>query len=228
MAALRLAMPPTVGVVQVLWTWRGVLSALPKSSGTPLWRSMRTVNRKTQEREALVTIELNCPVCQKLIKAPDDAGGKQGKCPYCKNLVYIPSTEPEDEEGFGLAPLDEGDAEREERLKAEAAAYTAELSRDAPKDSEGPGAGGAGGGAGPAPPPGEVADLAGMVERYVVAMRDSKLETVEELIRQLRRVRHRTRDYVQGRIVDEMASPIGDVPEPLVKGFLKALLERMK
>ena len=172
-----------------------------------------------------MSIELNCPICHKLIKAPDGAGGKQGKCPYCENLVYIPSPLAEDEEGFDLAPLDEEDAEREERLKAEAAAYVAELSRDTARAPE---EAGAGAGSAPAPPPGEVADLEGLVERYVLAMRDSELETTEELVRQLRRVRHRTRDYVQGRIVDEMAPPISDVPEPLVKGFLKALLERMK
>lgn len=171
-----------------------------------------------------MTIELHCPICQKLIKAPDDAGGKRGKCPYCKNLIYIPSAAAEDEEGFGLAPIDEGEAEREERLKAEAAAYSAELSRHTAKDSEEPDSTAE---AAPAPP-GEVADLEGLVARYVHAMRDSELEAAEEIIRQLRRVRHRTRDYVQGRIVDEMAPPIGDVPEPLVKGFLKSLLDRMK
>ena len=171
-----------------------------------------------------MTIELHCPICQKLIKAPDDAGGKRGKCPYCKNLIYLPSVSAEDEEEVSLAPLDETDAEREAQLKAEAAAYSADLSRHTGKDAEGPASAAE---AAPAPP-GEVTDLEGLVERYVLAMRDSELDTAEEIIRKLRRVRHRTRDYVQGRVVDEMAPPIGDVPEPLVKGFLKSLLDRMK
>ncbi|MCH7474571.1 MAG: cytochrome C oxidase subunit IV family protein [Gemmatimonadetes bacterium] len=38
-----------------------------------------------------MSIELHCPQCEKLIKAPDTAGGRHGKCPYCGRDVYIPA-----------------------------------------------------------------------------------------------------------------------------------------
>ena len=50
-------------------------------------------------------IEFHCSHCGHKVKAPDDAAGKRGKCPACKNSVYIP-TPSEDLEPLTLAPLD--------------------------------------------------------------------------------------------------------------------------
>ena len=40
-------------------------------------------------------------------KAPDEAGGKYGSCPYCKSRCYIPLPLKEGEEELRLAPLEE-------------------------------------------------------------------------------------------------------------------------
>ncbi|HNQ22068.1 MAG TPA: hypothetical protein PKK06_03140 [Phycisphaerae bacterium] len=166
-----------------------------------------------------MTIELHCPICRKLIKAPDNAGGKQGKCPACQNLVYVPKPPEPDDEEIRIAPLDETDEERDQKLREEAATYLASLSRDVGPTTERNA---------PATPAGEVVEVPELVERYVLAMRDSKLDVVEETIKELRRVKQKARDYVQARMVDQMAPPLGNVPAPLLKGFLKSLLERLK
>lgn len=51
-------------------------------------------------------ITLHCESCKKKIKAPDDAGGKYGNCPYCKHKCYIPLPPEPDEPELRLIPLD--------------------------------------------------------------------------------------------------------------------------
>lgn len=60
-----------------------------------------------------MSITFQCEHCHKEIKAPDSAGGKRGKCPYCQQSTYIPSPVSEDE----ILPLAELDDEQERRDK---------------------------------------------------------------------------------------------------------------
>jgi hypothetical protein len=60
-----------------------------------------------------MSIDLHCPQCTKLIRAPDNAGGRHGKCPYCEAKVYIPTPPAEDDE-IKIAPFDATDAKRDE------------------------------------------------------------------------------------------------------------------
>ncbi|GAH74552.1 unnamed protein product, partial [marine sediment metagenome] len=60
-----------------------------------------------------MSITFRCEYCHKEIKAPDSAGGKRGKCPYCQQSTYIPSPVSEDE----ILPLAEVDEEQEQRDK---------------------------------------------------------------------------------------------------------------
>jgi hypothetical protein len=54
-----------------------------------------------------MSINFHCESCKKKIKAPDQAGGKWGNCPYCKHRCYIPLPKTEEEEELRLAPIDE-------------------------------------------------------------------------------------------------------------------------
>lgn len=72
-----------------------------------------------------MSITFQCEHCHKEIKAPDEAAGKRGKCPFCGQSSYIPAPVSEDDL-FDLAPLDEADETRrrheiEELLKEERA-----------------------------------------------------------------------------------------------------------
>ncbi len=65
-----------------------------------------------------MSITFDCEHCHKEIKAPDDAGGRRGKCPYCHQSCYIPSPVAEDDL-LDLAPIDEEQERREkERVQA--------------------------------------------------------------------------------------------------------------
>ena len=65
-----------------------------------------------------MSISFSCEFCGKKIQAPDTAGGKWGKCPACHNKLFVP---PPDGAGgdLKLAPLDEEDLRRQEKMLAE-------------------------------------------------------------------------------------------------------------
>ena len=52
-----------------------------------------------------MSISFNCEKCGKKIVAPDEAGGRRGRCPYCQASNYIPSPI-KDDEIYDLAPED--------------------------------------------------------------------------------------------------------------------------
>lgn len=169
-----------------------------------------------------MSIELHCPQCSKLIRAPDDAGGKKGKCPACGTTVYIP--EPLDEDDLiPLAPIDQGDEEREERMRREASRYAAQLDK-----AEGGDMGDMGDALDDDDAPGEVIDVNAAVNQYILAMRDSNLDDAENLVVQLKKAGQRAKDQVQGLMVDEMPPNVENVPPALVRGFLKTLLSRLE
>lgn len=66
-----------------------------------------------------MTITFHCEHCNKKIEAPDNAGGKWGKCPSCHHKLYVPSPEAEDDDELKLAPLDETEVAKKKRLMAE-------------------------------------------------------------------------------------------------------------
>ena len=169
-----------------------------------------------------MSIELHCQQCQKLIRAPDNAGGKRGKCPYCGNNVYIPTPSDGSEE-IGIAPIDQEEERRAEELRREAIQYAARVDHatDAGKADD------RSAGAGVPQPPGEVVDLNAEVETFVVAMRDSKLDEADAAAARLKRTGTRARDHVQGLLMDQMPLQVEGVPDPVVRGFLKALVSRL-
>jgi len=172
-----------------------------------------------------MSIELHCPKCSKLIRAPDGAGGKRGKCPYCGESVYIPM--PDLDEGeIGLAPIDEEEERRAAELRREAVHYTAILGHET-EEPEGA----------DVPPPsapsvplpsGDAVDLGAEVKAFITAMRDSRLDEAEQAAAALRNAGKRAVNYVQELIVDDMPPKIESVPPPLAKGFLKTLLSRLR
>ena len=61
-----------------------------------------------------MTIKFNCEHCRKEIQAPDAAGGKRGKCPFCGTSNYIPAPVGEDDV-IPLAPLDESEERQRQK-----------------------------------------------------------------------------------------------------------------
>lgn len=174
-----------------------------------------------------MSIELHCPECQKLIRAPDSAGGKRGKCPYCKKTVYIPSP-PDDSEEIGLAPLDDEDEKRAAALRKDSIQYAAAV------DHATEGGGTAGDAStdvmdGQTPvPETEPPDIQADVEAFIRAMRDSELDLADAAAAKLKRAAGAARKHVRALMSEDVPSAVENVPPPVVKGFLKTLLARLK
>ena len=58
-------------------------------------------------------------------------------------------------------------------------------------------------------------------------MRDSKLDDADRVVNKLKRVASRAKDYAEGLLLDPTPPPIGNVPKPLLNGFLKSLAARL-
>lgn len=89
-------------------------------------------------------ISFHCESCKEKIKAPDNSGGKWGKCPHCKHRCYIPLPKAADEPELKLIPLDEGEETKMEHLMRETKSLTKEILSESqlPDDAAGSGAGG--------------------------------------------------------------------------------------
>lgn len=171
-------------------------------------------------------IEIHCPKCAKLIRAPDNAGGKRGKCPYCKESVYIPLP-PDESDEIGIAPIDDAEKRRGKELRRESIGYIAEVGHARDTPPEGAGAQASRADAAPSAMPGEVVDMGTEVERFLIAMRDSKLAEADQAVARLKQAGARAKDHVEGLLLDEMPPGVKGLPPPLVKAFLKTLSERL-
>ncbi len=215
------------------------------------------VDPSNQWWRSAMSIEFRCQSCGKSVRASDEAGGKRGKCPYCKVSVYIPA--PTEESGeIGLAPVDESTQARQEQLRQESIRYAASVDGDqspkprgfSPRDASAPKPRGfsprdasaraeaRGSGASASSEPGKadkpankvgdaVIDFPDEIANFVRAMHQSKLDVAERIAGRLKRRSSQTKDYVQDLLVDQMGLTIEGIPPPLVQGFLKKLLERL-
>ena len=173
-----------------------------------------------------MAIEFHCSKCEKLIRAPDTSGGRRGKCPYCKESVYIP-TPPEEHEEIPLAPVDVQEEERDRRLREESARFAAALDREEPAKYD-VGAPVAGGEGAPALPRDLEIDVADVVRDYLAAMVASEMERAEDTVRQLKAHAAQAKKHVQQMMVDELPpADMGDIPVAVYKGFLRTLLKRL-
>lgn len=166
-----------------------------------------------------MAIELHCEHCGKLVRAPDDAAGKHGKCPACHQSVYIPT--PSDAiEPLPFAPLDETEEERQKRLAAEAARLQAELlhDREAPPERAGESRR-----VEQAIPPPKL-DMETLIINYAAAMAEGRLEDAEKAAEQIRSDPRAAEDVMQRLTVDEIPPPqLANIPRPVLVGFFKQL-----
>ncbi len=169
-------------------------------------------------------IELHCNHCGKLVRAPEDAGGKHGKCPSCHQDVYIPT--PSDAlEPLNISPLDPN-AERERaRLRHETNVVAARLSSER---DPGDGPRGAAAGARPAPTPTLTAhEIEEHVMDYCAAMAGGDLTRAEAIATAARRQPKMLDDVINRIIADELPpAQLAKIPRPVLNGFLKQLRGR--
>ena len=180
-----------------------------------------------------MAIEFHCEHCNHLIRAPMEAAGRQGKCPHCDNVAYIPRPSAPDEGELDLAPLDDREEEQRKRAALEDAAYQRNLLRDkvAPGERPKPSSSGGGGGAaasGAAPGPLAPKQITSLIVRYVEAMSGSKLPEAESIAGQLGRIRAQALSLLDEMSGEDLAAyGMPTLPRPILMGFLKQLRAKL-
>ncbi|MCG3180954.1 MAG: hypothetical protein BIFFINMI_03320 [Phycisphaerae bacterium] len=181
-------------------------------------------------------IQFHCEHCGAKISAPDAAGGKKGRCPSCKQHVYVPAP---DADELDLAPLDE----KEEKKLADKVARDLAAEHDLflaqagsqPADEADPslvddphGEGGVAlpaaspGGAKPAPP-------RELLIAYLVHMAKGNLEQANAVAGQLKADRPAAMQAIALLTADPVPEPrIAKLPLPVMAGFLKQLEHQLK
>lgn len=164
-------------------------------------------------------ISFRCEHCGKDVEAPDKAGGKRGKCPYCHQSNYIPAPV-SDEEVLDLAPVDE----EYERRRREQVQALRRQERDLIA---------AGGEAAPGPPLEQREDLSGedlhhFVVNYCLDLAGSNLARAETHVERLRQFGpvgiQAVEDFREGKVIE---AALDAIPRRLLKGFLDQLREKL-
>lgn len=163
-------------------------------------------------------IRLHCDHCGKKIEAPDNAGGKWGKCPACHNKVYVP--QPVDDDGLKLAPIDETEEERQKRLLRE----SFELTRDILDEQSPPE---------PAPAPGAAAEvseeqLTNHVIQYLRQMADGDLDAAQSTADHITPHRRKAVAILDSLAQNDPPDPeLEDIPKEVLSGLIRNLRTRM-
>ena len=174
----------------------------------------------TLELRAMAII-FQCQHCHKEIKAPDDAGGRRGKCPFCKQSNYIPAPVA-DEDLPGLAPLDEKEELQRRKLVERLLAQEHDLIAET-------------GGPGGTPSLEQREDLTSddlhhFVVNYCLAMMESKLAEAKEAIAKLKKFRYlghqAVEDFLTGKA--EFVPQMQAIPKRVLEGFLKQLQDALR
>ena len=53
-----------------------------------------------------MAIEFACPTCGKVLKLRDEAAGKKGRCPYCKEVITVPEASLAQDDLIEIVPAD--------------------------------------------------------------------------------------------------------------------------
>ena len=165
-----------------------------------------------------MTIKFQCENCRKEVKAPDEAGGRRGKCPFCGMSNYIPRPVSE-EELLPLAPLDEAE---EQRRQAEIQELFRQERDILAETGDRPG------------PPLEQrddlssADLHHYVVNYLLDMAHSNLRRAQTHVTELSKFgplgKQAVEDFAGGQVQEPA---IEEIPEKLREAFLLQLKEQL-
>lgn len=168
-----------------------------------------------------MTIKFRCGYCHKQLSAPETAGGKQGKCPHCKQSTYIPSPV-SDDDVLDLAPIDEEDEARQKRMEEELFRQEHDLLAES------------GGAAGGQPPLEQRKDLTAedlyhFVVNYCLDIASGKLEKATKTKGDLKKYGSVAMQAVSDFQIGKALEPALDsIPVPVLQGFLSELMTELR
>lgn len=184
-----------------------------------------------------MSIKFHCEHCGREIKAPDNSGGSKGKCPGCRQMIYVPTP---DIDELALAPVDEEEEERmREKIARELAAehdLLAEKRGDSPAadddapmteaDLDGPGDGGI---ALPSTDPAPSTDPKTLVIAWLKHMASGDLTKAASVLSAMKADKQHALDAIGLLASDAGSTPeLKELPPPVRNGFLKQLTHELK
>jgi len=164
-----------------------------------------------------MSIQFRCEGCGKTVKAPDTAAGRQGRCPACKHVMYIPLP-PEQRQEIPVAPEAEDEKERAELLK-EDQAFLEQLAqeRTVPPD-----------GASPTSPANPADQMETLVVGFVRSSAQGQMDRADRFAFQLARSGQQAQEIVDRMMLEQIPhDDLKDLPAPVVNGYLKQLREKL-
>ncbi len=182
-----------------------------------------------------MTIEFHCNYCGKLVKAPDEAGGKKGKCPACQKILYVPMPEGAVDE-FDLAPIDEQEEKKRRQMEEQARAAERALlkEKNVPPEGSTPARGSSAGRTPSAPPPPPAPtpetpdDVEFLVIEWVRSMADGDLGDADRSMMQLQKSRAAAKQAVEKlAIAEPPPGSLENVPRPVLNRYFKMLRDQL-
>jgi hypothetical protein len=167
-----------------------------------------------------MTIQFHCEHCGNLVQAPDDAGGKRGKCPHCQGSNFIPAPQTNE---IDLTPMDEEEERRRQReveklLQAERdilaeTSHEEKTPRVSQMDTRDV----------------SPADLHHLVVNYCLAISRGNLQDADVQVMKLNQHsgpnRQAVSDFIDGKVLEPALDAI---PVKVLQGFLKTLARAME
>jgi phage FluMu protein Com len=160
-----------------------------------------------------MSIQFRCEGCGKTVKAPDSAAGRQGRCPACKHVMYIPLP-PEQRKEIPIASEDEDERARTEQLREDQDFLDQLVQEQA------------------APPNGSPAPHGDPIETlvvgFVLASAQGQMERAERFAEQLARNGQQARETIDRMMLEQIPhDDLKDLPAPVINGYLKQLREKV-
>ncbi|MFA5291783.1 MAG: hypothetical protein WC496_01965 [Phycisphaerae bacterium] len=162
-------------------------------------------------------ITLHCESCKKKIVAPDNAGGKWGKCPFCNHRCYIPLPPDENEEELTLSPVDETEEVRYRRMMQETYNITESLLHETeePSDAE-------------TFKNMNEKEFTAQIIKYLRLMADGSLDEAHNLAERIVPYKSQAKAIFEKLLKAKKPEPeLQDVPKKVLDGFIKNMLTRI-
>lgn len=165
-------------------------------------------------------ISFHCESCKKKIKAPDEAGGKWGKCPFCNHRCYIPLPK-SDEPDLRLLPIDAADETKVEQLMRQTHSVTHEILRERELYDDGPGDD-------PNTQKAVEKDIIKKSILYLRLMADGELQQAEQTFEQLRRHKKPSLRILSAMARAEEPEPeLADISDGVLQGLIRDVSSKL-
>lgn len=167
-----------------------------------------------------MTIDFICECCKQKVNAPEDAGGKYGKCPNCKHRCYIPTLRTEEDEELKLTPIDENEESRYNEMMRETHDLTQNILHETALDDEHENT---------TPNDIDEKNLIKGIIIYLLQMNKGDLDSAEKVIGKLNRSTTETRDILKRMAKTERPEPeLREIPEKVLRGLMKDLYVKLE